>query len=217
MFCESYNKLALRLNNPATRAKTYWLILKTFYNGKKIPVIPLVLINNKLIANFKEKPNHLNFSFASYYTLLDKNSKIPEMQTFTTDNKLSPVQFEDNDIIKIIRSPNISKAHGHDNISIRMLKLCDLAIVRPPSLEIVRPPSLEIIFRNSINQSTFSDIWKKLNICPIHKKGDKQLINNYRPVSLLLICEKMFKRLIFNSLLKHLEEDNLLLAHQSGF
>ena len=98
-----------------------------------------------------------------------------------------------------------------------MLKLCDLAIVRPPSLEIVRPPSLEIIFRNCVNQSTFSDIWKKLNICPIHKKSDKQLINNYRPVSLLPICGKMFKRLIFDSLFRHLEEHNLLLAHQSDF
>ena len=110
-------------------------------------------------------------------------------------------------IIRIIRSLNINKAHGHDDISIRMLKICDLAIIKP----------LSIIFRNCINNSTFPDLWKKSNICPIHKKGDKQIINNYRPVSLLPICGKIFERLIFNSLFEYLEKYKLLSAHQSGF
>ena len=88
-----------------------------------------------------------------------------------------------------------------------MLKICDLAIIKP----------LSIIFRNCINNSTFPDLWKKSNICPIHKKGDKQIINNYRPVSLLPICGKIFERLIFNSLFEYLEKYKLLSAHQSGF
>ena len=43
----------------------------------------------------------------------------------------------------------------------------------------------------------FPDLWKKSNICPIHRKSDKQVISNYRPVSLLPICGKIFERLIF--------------------
>ena len=202
-----HNNLASRLNNPGTSAKTYWSILKTFYNGEKIPVIAPLLINNKLVSNFKEKADHFNCFFASHCTPLDNNSKITETQTFLPDNKLSSIQFEDNDIIKIIRSLNFCKAHGHDDISIRMLKLCDVAAVKP----------LSIIFRNCVNQSTFPDVWKKSNICPIHKKGDKRVINNYRPVSLQPICAKIFERLIFNSLFEYLKEHNLLSAHQSGF
>ena len=76
----------------------------------------------------------------------------------------------------------MTKAHGHDDISIMMLKICNLAIIKPK------------IFRNFINNSTFSDLWKKSNICIIHKKGDKS-------VSLLPICGKIFERLIFNSLI----------------
>ena len=49
------------------------------------------------------------------------------------------------------------------------------------------------------------------------KKGDKQIINNYRPVPLLPICGKIFERLIFNSLYQFLEDHNLLSIHQSGF
>ena len=187
---EYYNNIALKLNNPKTNAKTYWSILKTFYNGKKIPVIPPLLINNKLVSNFKTKANHLMlFFFTLHWTLLDNNSKIPRNQIYVTDSTLSSLQFEDSDIIKIIRSLDMSKAHGHNNVSIRMLKLCNSAITKP----------LSIIFRNCISQSTFPDIWKKSNICPIYKKGDKEVINNYRPVSLLPICGKIFERLTFNS------------------
>ena len=81
-----------------------------------------------------------------------------------------------------------------------MLKICDTAIVEP----------LSIIFNNCINQSKFPNIWKISNIFPIHKKGDKQIINNYRPVSLLPTCEKIFERIIFNSLYKYLDENKLL-------
>ena len=55
---------------------------------------------------------------------------------------------------------------------------------------------------------------KKSNICPIHKKGDQQTINNYRLVSLLPVCGKIFERLIFNSLYKYLEDSKLLSDHQ---
>ena len=54
----------------------------------------------------------------------------------------------------MIRSLNVDKVHGHDNKSIRMLKICDTAIIKP----------LSITFNNSITENMFPDIWKKLNI-----------------------------------------------------
>ena len=64
--------------------------------------------------------------------------------------------------------------------------------------------------------STFPDLWKKSIICSIHKKDDKQVIN-YRPVSLLRICGKIFERLISNFSFEYLENCKLLPSHQSGF
>ena len=55
------------------------------------------------------------------------------------------------------------------------------------------------------------------NIIPVHKKNDKQCVNNYRPVSLLPICGKIFEKLIFNEIFKFLEAENLLNPNQSGF
>ena len=148
--------MVLKLNNPETSAKAYRLILKTLYNSKKIPAIPALLVNNELISDFKMKENHFSSFFASHCTRLDNKSKVLRRQTYITDRKLSSLQFEDNDVIKIIRSLNTNKAHGHDDISIKML--CDLAIIKP----------LSIRFRNCINHSAFPDSWTKSNICTIH-------------------------------------------------
>ena len=43
------------------------------------------------------------------------------------------------------------------------------------------------------------------------------MIKNYRPVSLLPVCSKIFEKVIFNSLFKYLEDNNLLNGNQSGF
>ena len=56
-----------------------------------------------------------------------------------------------------------------------MLILCDDTIVIP----------LKLIYEQILITGIFPDIWKSANLNPIHKKGDKQLINNYRPISLL--------------------------------
>ena len=60
---EYHRKLAAKLVNPSSSARTFWPILKTFANFRKVPVIPLLLVNNKFISNFKTKANHFNRFF----------------------------------------------------------------------------------------------------------------------------------------------------------
>ena len=62
---EYENYIASRLNDPKTNAKTYWSVLRTFYSGKKVPIIPPLLINNKLISDFSVKASCFNDFFAS--------------------------------------------------------------------------------------------------------------------------------------------------------
>ena len=65
---EYYLHLAKKLNDPQTNAKTYWSVLKTFFNDKKIPVIPPLLVDGNLISDFKEKANRFNEFFSHQYT-----------------------------------------------------------------------------------------------------------------------------------------------------
>ena len=63
------NHLALKLNDPMTNAKTYWSLLKTFYNGKKVPIISPLLTDNNIISDLEAKANHFNnFFCVSMYT-----------------------------------------------------------------------------------------------------------------------------------------------------
>ena len=126
-----YRMLSDKLNDPHTDAKSYWSILKALCNGKKISLIPLILINNKLISNFKEKANYFNGFFASQCTQNSNDNTLPLVITPATNASLSSISFTNQDILKIIHSLNINKAHGYDDISIKLLKICDSSIVRP--------------------------------------------------------------------------------------
>ena len=87
-----------------------------------------------------------------------------------------------------------------------MLLLCDNSVFLP-----------KIIFQNILVTSTYPDTWKHANVTPIIKKGDKQLLQNYRPISLLPICGKVFKKIIFNNLYSYLNANNLITKNQLGF
>ena len=77
-------------------------------------------------------------------------------------------------------------------------------------------PSFENI-QNCLKYGIFPDDWKKGNIVPIFKKGDKQNIKNYLLVSLLPICSKVFERIIYDNMLKYFLNNNLVTAKQFGF
>ena len=192
--------LANKLIDLRTSSKTYWHILKIFYNGRKTPIIPPLLINGKSETDFKKKAHHFNTFFASKCTPLINHSILPDSIDYMSTVKLSSINFNNVDILKIIKSLNVNKAHGHDDISIRMIKLCGQPIVKP----------LSIIFKNCIGYGIFPDIWKKSNIIPVHKKDDKQITDYYRPASLLPNCGKIFEKLLFNSIFKFLDDNNLL-------
>ena len=204
---EYFNGLATKLNNPQTSAKSYWKILKTFTNGKKIPSIPPLLVNSKYVSNFSVKANIFNKFFAEQCTNVSTTSAVPDHLNLISDKKLSQLFFDSNDIITIIRNLNPNKAHGHDGISIRMIQMSCISITKP----------LYLFFKNCFDNSVFSIEWKKGNIIPIHKKGCKQVVSNYRPISLLPIFSKIFERIIFNSVYNYMEQNKLFNLNQSGF
>ena len=100
-----------------------------------------------------------------------------------------------------------AKAHGLDNISIKMIKICNDSITKP----------LKLIFEQSLKQGEFPNLWKKANVVPSHKKEDKTLVKNYRPISLLPVFGKIFERVIYNSLFNYFLSNKLFTPSQSGF
>ena len=66
--------------------------------------------------------------------------------------------------------------HGHDMISIRMIKLCSDSIYKP----------LEMIFNSCLNKGLFPVVRKKADALAVHRKGNRQCVNNCRPVLIYL-------------------------------
>ena len=131
------------------------------------------------------------------------NSKLPDKITYNPAARLTSIKFDNSNILKIIRSLNVNKAHGHDGISVRMIKMCDESLVQP----------LSIIFRGCIDTGVYPDTLKKSNIfqCPY----------NYRPVFFLPICHKILEKTIFDSIMRFdknkLNENKFLSDAQSSF
>ena len=93
------------------------------------------------------------------------NSKLPDKISCNFLFLITSVKFDNNDILKFIRSLNVNKVHGHDGIAVRMIKMCDESLVQP----------LSLIFSGCIDAGVYSDAWKKSNIVPVHKKGISKL------------------------------------------
>ena len=71
-------------------------------------------------------------------------------------------------------------------ISIRMIKICGESILKP----------LELLFKSCLENGKLPIEWKKANVVLFHQRNNKQLIENYRPISSLPVCGKMLERLI---------------------
>ena len=123
-----YERRANKLNNLQRNSKAYRSLLKYFLNNKKIPLIPPLFHENKFVTNFLEKAKLFKSFFSKQCSLINNGSTLPTHMQYLANNRLSSITFSQDDIAKIIQNLDSGKAHGHDNISIRMLKICGSAI-----------------------------------------------------------------------------------------
>ena len=202
---ENYLKTqGLKLCDQDTSVKTYWSILKNFTNPRKFPKIPPLNHNNRQISDFQEKAEIFNAFFSSQCTVLETNSELPQFE-LKTNTSLENITFTIDDVISLLKNLKPDKSHGWDNISARMIKLCGDTIAEP----------LSIIFKNCIQKGIFPKKWKMANVTPIHKKESKNLVKNYRPISLLPLFSKLFEKIIFNDLYSYLISNNLISKKQA--
>ena len=93
-----------------------------------MPIVPPIPIENKLETDCVKKANYFNKFLASKCSPLSNSSSLPSSLDSETKARLISINFSDNDILKIIRSLDINKAYGHDDISDRMMKIRDDSI-----------------------------------------------------------------------------------------
>ena len=201
-----FKKIGRTLSNSKTSQKTYWSLINKIMNKAKIPVIPPLLEKDIFVLDFESKAQIFNDYFVGQCTTIDTGSEVPSQLVYSAP-PLTEFQISEEKILSIIRSLNPNKAHGWDNISVRMIKICDDSLVLP----------LKLIFENCLRRGVFPEVWKKANVVPVHKKNSKNHKQNYRPISLLPVLSKVMEKLIFDSLYEHLSLHEMLNPCQSGF
>lgn len=119
---------------------------------------------------------------------------------------LSTITFEHENTYKALASIDPSKAMGIDEISPKVLKYCASALSEP----------VHHLFQSSINQGHLPREWKLHLVTPIFKSGDRSMVNNYRPISLLCIISKVLERLVFDHIIDFIS-DKVINQSQFGF
>ena len=140
-----YERMANKLNNFQRNSKLHWFLLK-YFSKQKYSLIPPLIHENKFITNFLEKAKLFNSFFSKQCSLINNGSTLPTHMQYLTSKRLSSINFsQEDDIAKIIQNLDSGKAYGHDNIGIRMLKICVAAIYKP----------LAIIFKQRVGTEIF--------------------------------------------------------------
>ena len=199
-----YHKQAEQLHTQENNQKNWWKIVKKFLNqGNSSECnIPPIKSGNTYIFDDLSKAEAFNKYFIEQSTLDVTNASLPPIYNPPTSSfDIEFCQIEE--ILKVLNMLKISKACGPDLISPRLLKEGSVHITLP----------LKLIFNDCLNEGYFPDVWKMANVNSSHKKESRELIPNYRPISLLSCVGKCLARLVCKPLLSYLIEN----IRQSGF
>ena len=111
------------------------------------------------------------------------------------------------EIEKIMKSLKNSNSSGYDDISNIIIKHSAPFILSP----------ITFIFNTALKIGVFPERLKYAIVKPIPKKGDPSSISSYRPMSVLSVFSKVFGKLIYVRIQKHLIINDILTPHQFGF
>ena len=158
-------------------------------------------LNGSTIQDQTLISNYFNNFFCSIGENLSNSAASQENYEFRDylSNRVSSSIFLDSpslsEIVKSIKSLNMNKALGHDNISPIFLKT---------ARDIVAP-FLQVFIDFSFKNGIFSDNCKTAKIFPLHKKGDVNNPSNFRPISILSCFSKIYEQVLYNRLVKFLD------------
>lgn len=154
-----------------------------------------------LVTDPLEKANSLNFYYASIFSCESSN---PEIQP-THSGK--PFTININIIRKRLSAIGRKKSVGPDSIPGEILKLGGEAMI----------PYLVRLLEITINNNAIPGDWKKANVIPIYKGGNRSVVGNYRPVSLTSVVCKLMEHAIAGYLRHVWETSGWLYEGQHGF
>lgn len=205
-----------KIENCTGDMKKTWQIINQIRGKNKISIKPQFFIDNKRIIERRVIANEFNKYFTSLASNLNKIyehdsgvpiSGIPKFTDFMplrNPNSMYLQECSTDEVSKIISDLTNGKA---SDIPITVIKKASPII----------SPILAHIYNNHMSSGNFPDELKLGKISPVYKKEDRELLQNYRPVSTLPIFGKIFEKIIYCRLYSFLLSQNTLCSTQFGF
>ena len=201
-------------NNYKNDIKKTWCTIKEILNNKKFLDLPSHFMINGVLES---KLENITNAFNKYFIEIGPNlaSKItqPPEQSFKdylTDPVTNEFNFElvdTDEVLKTINTLKIKSSSGIDKLSNKLLKLIANQIAGP----------LTLIINQSFYNGNFPDMLKIAKVTPIYKKGDSNIFDNYRPISVLPSVSKVIERIMHNQIHKYFTNLELYYKSQYGF
>ena len=165
-------------------------------------------VNDEVVSRDSDVVKVLNNKFQSVFTDEDDTNiaalqSQPEIET--TISGIGSVSSEL--VLTYLKKIRPNKAEGPDEIHARLLRECERELSIP----------LAIIFSKSLAEGKIPVDWKRANVVPIYKKGDRSEVGNYRPVSLTSLSCKALESIIKDKIIDFLDENELISDTQHGF
>lgn len=198
----SQNSLALQYK---TNPKLFWNFVQKKTRGKA--EISTISVNGVDLIGGREKAQAFAEFFASVYIT---DSDLEESSNFNVPAPMimmDEVQIDINVLSRKLKDLNISRSAGPDGIHPRVLRETQQSIKW----------FLKHIFECSIQSGVVVEDWKTSCVVPLFKKGARDVVSNYRPVSLTSISCKIFESIIKDHIVAHFLRNNLFAQNQFGF
>ena len=161
-------------------------------------------ISNGFCSFFHNAVNNLK---ANSFRLKDFIWSKPKVLSINTANRFHFRYVSVPEVKRLLKQTDSKKSDGPDLIPARLIKDCAHELA----------PSITHLVNVILETSTIPNDFKIGRISAIYKSGEKNQLNNYRPITVLPILSKIMEKGIYNQLTVYLEKNNLLSSRQFGF
>ncbi|KAL0881825.1 hypothetical protein ABMA27_001603 [Loxostege sticticalis] len=204
-----YNTYIKNIENSIKKdPRAFWSYVKSKNNSNSYPAVLEYGTRSSdqgdEICNF--------FSEYFYSTFLDNrqasgqptpSSTYPSDCSSTAD--IGEIEVLERNVFNLLKTLDLNKSAGPDNIPAIFIVNCAKSLVVP----------LSLLYRRSLTEGIVPSIWKTAFITPIHKKGPKNRVENYRPISKLCLFAKILEKIVYGQLYSAIKHD--FLQQQHGF
>lgn len=171
--------------------------------------INFIKIGDQVFSGDKNISEGFNNFFSSVFNMPNKDANIVNTVPDTARNldSISNLVVTKDEVVNLINKLDINKGCGPDGVSNRILKegIDSLSL------------ALTLIFNKSLTEAVIPNDWKLANVVPVFKKGNREVVSNYRPISLTSVVCRLLEKVIKIKLINFLDRFKLINKTQHGF